>query len=59
MTSEATRNVVLVQPFRRAIIGAISTGVGGSHMVAVTGDGTTLYTAPGIPTLSEIRRLLR
>jgi DNA-binding beta-propeller fold protein YncE len=44
VTSEATQNVVLVQPFRGEILGAISTDVGGSHMVAVTGDGSTLYT---------------
>lgn len=44
VTSEASQNVVLVQPFRGEILGAISTGVGGSHMVAVTGDGSTLYT---------------
>lgn len=44
VTSEASRNVVLVQPFRGEIVGAISTVAGGSHMVAVTGDGSTLYT---------------
>jgi len=44
VTSEATRNVVLVQPFRGEIVGAIGTDAGGSHMVAVTGDGRTLYT---------------
>ncbi len=44
VTSEATRNVVLVQPFRGEVMGAISTEAGGSHMVAVTGDGRTLYT---------------
>lgn len=44
ITSEATGNVVLVQPFRGEIVGAIETRAGGSHMVAVTGDGETLYT---------------
>lgn len=44
VTSEATRNVVLVQPFTGRILGAIGTDAGGSHMVAVTGDGSTLYT---------------
>lgn len=44
VTSEASRNVVLVAPFRGAMVGAISTGADGSHMVAVTGDGSSLYT---------------
>jgi DNA-binding beta-propeller fold protein YncE len=44
VTSEQSQNVVLVQPFRGEVVGAIPTGVGGSHMVAVTGDGSTLYT---------------
>lgn len=44
VTSEATRTVVLVAPFRGAIVAAIPTGADGSHMVAVTGDGSTLYT---------------
>ena len=44
VTSEQSRNVVLVQPFRGEVLGAISTAAGGSHMVAVTGDGSTLYT---------------
>jgi DNA-binding beta-propeller fold protein YncE len=44
VTSEASQNVVLVQPFRGEILGAISTGAAGSHMLAVTGDGRTLYT---------------
>lgn len=44
VTSEASRTVVLVQPFRGEIVAAIPTRADGSHMVAVTGDGTTLYT---------------
>ena len=44
ITSEASQNVVLVAPFRGEIVGAIATEAGGSHMVAVTGDGNTLYT---------------
>lgn len=44
VTSEASRSVVLVAPFRGEIVDTISTGADGSHMVAVTGDGSTLYT---------------
>ena len=44
ITSEASQNVVLVNPFRGEIVEVIATGAGGSHMVAVTGDGATLYT---------------
>lgn len=44
VTSEATRNVVLVAPMRGEIVGAIPTAADGSHMVAVTGDGSTAYT---------------
>lgn len=55
VTSEASRNVVLVAPFRGAIVGAISTGAAGSHMVAVTGDGSTLYTGDmGDGTVSQL-----
>lgn len=45
VTSEASRNVVLVRPFTGEIVDTISTGANGSHMVAVTGDGRTLYTS--------------
>lgn len=31
-------------PFRGEVVAGISTGADGSHMVAVTGDGSTLYT---------------
>lgn len=44
VTSEATSNVVLVNPFQSEIVGSIGTGADGSHMVAVTGDGGTLFT---------------
>lgn len=44
VTSEASRNVILVNPFRGAVVGAIPTRAEGSHMVAVTGDGSTLFT---------------
>jgi DNA-binding beta-propeller fold protein YncE len=44
ITSEASRNVVLVNPFRGEIVDVIGTGAAGSHMVAVTGDASTLYT---------------
>ena len=44
VTSESSRNVVLVNPFTGTTVGAISTEAGGSHMVAVTGDGAMLYT---------------
>jgi YVTN family beta-propeller protein len=44
ITSEASQNVVLVNPLRGEVVRVIATGAGGSHMVAVTGDGATLYT---------------
>jgi YVTN family beta-propeller protein len=44
VTSEGTGNVVLVHPLRGDIVGVIGTGNARSHMVAVTGDGRTLYT---------------
>jgi DNA-binding beta-propeller fold protein YncE len=44
ITSEASQNVVLVNPFRGEIVDVIGTGAAGSHMLAVTGDGATLYT---------------
>jgi len=34
-----------VNPLSGEIVSAIATGAGGSHMVAVTGDGATLYTS--------------
>jgi YVTN family beta-propeller protein len=44
VSSEASRNVVLVRVADGTVAGAISTEAGGSHMVAVTGDGSTLFT---------------
>ncbi len=44
ISSEASRSVVLVNPFSGRIVGSIATEAGGSHMVAVTGDGTRIYT---------------
>ena len=44
VTSEASRSVVLVQPFRGEILGTVGTGAEGSHMVAVT--GMDLYSPP-------------
>ncbi len=55
VTSEASRTVVLVQPFRGDIVAAIPTGADGSHMVAVTGSGETLYTGDmGAGTVSRL-----
>ncbi len=55
VTSEASRNVVLVQPFRGEVLGAIATNAAGSHMVAVTGDGRTLFTGDiGAGTVSRL-----
>lgn len=44
VTSESSRAVVLVDVADRAVVRAISTDADGSHMVAATGDGSTLYT---------------
>jgi DNA-binding beta-propeller fold protein YncE len=55
VTSEASRNVVLVQPFRGEVLGAIATNAAGSHMVAVTADGSTLFTGDiGAGTVSRL-----
>lgn len=55
VTSEASRTVVLVQPFRGEIVAAIPTRADGSHMVAVTGSGETLYTGDmGAGTVSRL-----
>jgi len=55
VTSEASRSVVLVQPFRGEVLGTIATDAQGSHMVAVTGDGRTLYTGDiGSGTVSRL-----
>jgi DNA-binding beta-propeller fold protein YncE len=44
VTSEEARAVVVVRVADGSIVKAVSTGQGGSHMLAVTGDGTTIYT---------------
>ena len=55
VTSEASRSVVLVAPFRGDIAGSIPTGADGSHMVAATADGSTLYTGDiGDDTVSRL-----
>lgn len=60
VTSEASRSVVLVAPFRGEIIDVMPTGADGSHMVAVTGDGSTLYTGDmGDGTVSRLDVALR
>jgi len=64
VTSEATRNVAIVDVLAGAVLGAVATGQPGSHMVAVTADGARAYTGDiGANTVSELdlgaRRLLR
>lgn len=44
VTSETSRTVLLVNVETGTVAAVIGTGAGGSHMVAVTGDGSTLYT---------------
>jgi YVTN family beta-propeller protein len=44
VTSEAAQAVVLVRVSDGAIVGTIPTGQGGSHMLAVTGDGRSIFT---------------
>jgi len=45
VTSEASRNVVLVNVAEGRVEGAIHTGQAGSHMLAVSPDGQRVYTA--------------
>ena len=45
VTSETTQNVVIVDAEKGAVLGTVSTGAQGSHMVAVQGDGRRAYTA--------------
>jgi YVTN family beta-propeller protein len=54
VTSEASQNVVFVRVADGAITGAISTGQGGSHMLAVVGGGRWIYTSNGAGTVSEL-----
>ena len=44
VTSEAARAVVLVDVRAGAVVGAVSTEAGGSHMLAVTEDGERVFT---------------
>jgi len=55
VTSETTRNVVLVRVADGSVVRALPTGEPGSHMLAVTADGSRIYTG-NIPTgnISEI-----
>jgi YVTN family beta-propeller protein len=55
VTSETTQNVVVVDLARGIVEGAIPTGAAGSHMVAVTADGTRAFTSNvGAGGVSEI-----
>ncbi|HJR62594.1 MAG TPA: YncE family protein [Gemmatimonadaceae bacterium] len=55
VTSEATRNVVIVNVVEGAVRTAIPTRHEGSHMVGVTADGTRAYTGDiGSNTVSEL-----
>jgi DNA-binding beta-propeller fold protein YncE len=64
VTSEASQRLLVVDLDGDSVVAAIPTGAAGSHMVAVTRDGTRAYTA-NIPagSMSEIdlvaRRLVR
>jgi DNA-binding beta-propeller fold protein YncE len=64
VTSEASQRLLVVDLDRDSVVAAIPTGAAGSHMVAVTRDGTRAFTA-NIPagSVSEIdlvaRRLVR
>jgi len=44
VTSEVAQAVVLVRVADGSIVKTLPTGQGGSHMLAVTGDGATIYT---------------
>ena len=47
VTSESTRNVALVRIRDGHIVGAVSTEQGGSHMLALVGDGGMVFTSNG------------
>jgi len=47
VTSEASQQLVIVDFHEGEILRAIDTGQSGSHMVALSGDGTTAYTSNG------------
>ena len=55
VTSEATQNVVIVNIAEGKVEHAIPTGAAGSHMVAITADGTRAYTSDiGAGAVSEL-----
>ncbi len=47
ITSEASRNIVFVRLSDGEVTGAIDTGQGGSHMLALAGAGSRIYTSNG------------
>ncbi|RMH21014.1 MAG: hypothetical protein D6701_03065 [Gemmatimonadetes bacterium] len=47
VTSEAAGAVVLVHVHRGEVVGTAPTGAGGSHMLALTGDGSRIFTSNG------------
>lgn len=58
VTSESSRNVVIVHVQAGVVRKAIATQHNGSHMVGVTGDGTRAYTGDmGSNTVSELNLL--
>lgn len=55
VTVEASRAVLLVHVARGEVVRAVPTGQAGSHMVAVTADGTTAWTGDiGSNTVTEL-----
>ncbi|NIP14224.1 MAG: YncE family protein [Pseudomonadales bacterium] len=44
VTSEATDKIVFVRTSDGAVTGSIDTGAGGSHMLAITADGSRVFT---------------
>jgi DNA-binding beta-propeller fold protein YncE len=55
VTSEASQRLLLVDLDRDSVVAAVPTGAAGSHMVAVTRDGTRAWTANvGAGSVSEI-----
>ncbi|MCZ6917957.1 MAG: YncE family protein [Gemmatimonadetes bacterium] len=54
VTSEASENVVFVHVARGEVVGTVSTGQRGSHMLAVVGSGDVVYTSNGAGTVSEL-----
>lgn len=55
VTCEGSRSVVLVRVADGSIVQAISTAPAGSHMLAIVGDGSRIYTSDGnTNTVSEL-----